>query len=428
MDSYVLAVEKPHQQGLTPKGSRLYLLEQLIQCSIHCWGSTRCPGVVMSRGGSCYLCPFVLLLLLMADDVSTSLAAASHVVPGTSVDSSAPEGGLLDFHMEPHLQSLKRKFESIDDIDDEFLDSEVVVTQPSPSCEDLPEQPSVSCEEVPAAAVPILDGQFSAAHQAFISADPIYNKWVPYIYQPLNGLRQSRGRFVRPIRAASMFSGCSSDKKVYDLFQLPVDWMFTNDNKVGAQSFMLSHFESQAKYHVIDAMDLFTESFDCLFNIEAVPVSKLTEEKLDVLFVSTSCKPFSKAQSKRHLGTTTHSDYACQDAFWHMLSILMPLSVIYEQVFGFALAESVDDPESPLAKFLSRIATEYPCYEAVTFFAQGSLYLSLLRHRVYVILVHKAAGGRMVVNKLIDYVKVTGANFGFLFVITLATFRIPCSW
>ena len=224
--------------------------------------------------------------------------------------------------------------------------------------------------------------------------DKVYLQWVPQIagvYRPLTSGRS----FRRKVRAACMYNGCWPERRVHELFGIPTHWLFTMDKKDSAIAFCLDNYADQADHHFTNAMDFVEHCVDgeCLWHNGRCGMST-DAGFLDVLYVSTSCKPYSMARvGRRSGGTTDHDDSSCVAAFLKVLVTLEPKCVLFEQVFGFALRESSQDPRSPLSKMLDEIRAKAPDYQIMVFFARGSTHMILDRHRVYICMVHNRHGG-----------------------------------
>ena len=236
---------------------------------------------------------------------------------------------------------------------------------------------------------------------------PVYKNWVPHVSGPLEKLRQKRGPWLRPLQCATLFGGLSPERKVAELFGIPCKWRFTLDKKDAAIAFSERNFE-RAEFHFVEALDIIgTDGARDLYSGVMVDLKRF-EGQIDVLLISTSCKPYSTVRSSRHSeGTEQHEDSRLQEVFHHVLKVVKPAAWIYEQVFGFALPESKKDTQSPLQKMLLRIETESPEYQPTVFFADGKLLAVLVRHRVYVVGTNVRAGGRISLEALKHIVKVS---------------------
>ena len=309
------------------------------------------------------------------------------------------------------------KINSIDDIDDglEFFDipEEAPDSGPAelPSPQAAPAPLSPDGMEMPETQPP--HPSMSGASSVDVGADPVYSKWVPDIRDPLKPLKAFRGPWKRPVRIASLFGGLGSERQVLKVFEVPTETILSCDKKKPAVAFQERHHK-RGEHHMLDATDLLEPGndnlqFRCLYHLFGMcALSAILPMLIDILFVSTSCCPFSRARTGRAQGTQSHDDIKCIEAFWLALSMLLPIACIFEQVVGFGLQESLRDPFSPLDKFLAKLKKDFPQYRIVVFFAEGSLWLALLRHRIYVIMVHTDAGGQEVVDALIEYVKAHG--------------------
>ena len=72
--------------------------------------------------------------------------------------------------------------------------------------------------------------------------------------------------------------------------------------------------------------------------------------------------------------------------------------VIFQEVYGFALAESTGEPTSALQKMLGRIKLRYPRYVNAVFICKGSLHSVMSWHRLYVVFVHEHCGGEITIT------------------------------
>ncbi len=225
--------------------------------------------------------------------------------------------------------------------------------------------------------------------------DPVYSEWVPYIDKPLEAMRDVRGDFLRDVNMATLFGGVSSERKCVQLFSIPHKWCFSCDKKATAIAFSDMNF-SRPDVHFIDGLD-FLESDEGRNLFEGNEMASLKQfvNAIDILFVSTSCRPFSSARSKRKSeGSANHEDMRLLDVFFRAVLIIKPGCIVFEQVFGFALSESVDDPVSPMQRFLERCEQELKEYEWATFAVDGDMYLIFVRHRIFIIFVRKDYGGK----------------------------------
>jgi hypothetical protein len=194
---------------------------------------------------------------------------------------------------------------------------------------------------------------------------------------------------------------------VAELFGVPCKWRFTLDKKDAAIAFSERNFE-RAEFHFVEALDIIgPDGAKDLYSGCMVDLKRF-EGHVGVLFISTSCKPYSTVRNSRHSGgTEQHEGAGPQEVFHHVLKVVKPAAWIYEQVFGFALPESRKDKESPLQKMMLRIETECPEFQATVCFADGKLLAVLVRHRVYVVGTNVRAGGRISLEAIKHIVKVS---------------------
>jgi len=108
------------------------------------------------------------------------------------------------------------------------------------------------------------------------------------------------------------------------------------------------------------------------------------------------CWPYTTCRTGRRSGTTEHAESDLQEAFLAGVEYGKPHLAIFEQVFGFAMAESREDSVSPLCKFLEACAERLPQYRIAVYVLNGSQYGVFHRRRLYLALVLDtiAEGGR----------------------------------
>ena len=127
---------------------------------------------------------------------------------------------------------------------------------------------------------------------------------------------------------------------------------------------------------------------------------------MDVLFVSTSCKPYSKARTGRRNGTAEHSDAGLVDAFIGIMKRFRPKAAVFEQVAGFAQPESKTNPDSPLMQLTLRVAEELPTYTIITFYSAGTVFLCVTRDRIFIVFLDEAQNPAVLLPALEQLVKV----------------------
>ena len=194
-----------------------------------------------------------------------------------------------------------------------------------------------------------IDEDAEQLHWRAMQADPVYKQWVPRLRKSVRPLADVAGPFTRRLKAASLFGACQSERKVLELMRVPVDWLFTCDKKPCTMCFSEDAF-SRADHHFMDAMS-FLENTDeliaeRLYHRGPCSLKDVPPMLLDLLFVSTSCRPYSKARTGRAAGTSDHDDVRCIDVFFVVFKHVKPKACLFEQVFGFAMAESKYDKES----------------------------------------------------------------------------------
>ncbi len=236
--------------------------------------------------------------------------------------------------------------------------------------------------------------------------DGIYSQWVGDIEEPLEPLKQMRGDFLEPINCATLFGGLSSERQVLKLHSVPNTWAFSSDKKHKAVAFGEANFPRPA-VHFMDALDfLDSDEGRDLFSGGELRDLKQFLNKVDILFVSTSCKPYSSARTgRKSRGTDDHDDVRLIKAFFKVAQSVVPGAIVFEQVYGFALSESKSEKKSPLQHFLADCDELLPDYRRAVFVIEGDLVLVFVRHRIYVIFIHNNYGGKASLDLLKAIVK-----------------------
>ena len=158
-------------------------------------------------------------------------------------------------------------------------------------------------------------------------------------------------------------------------------------------------FGELSEHVFINAQDFLTEkdgvlAGECMaHSFGQCTFEQLEEFQVDILFVTCSCRPYSKTTPGRGSGTFQHEDSWHIEAFFNVWKKTKAKAVIMEQVFGFALPESDKDRLSPLRKMLDRIETEFAAWSVTVYIAHGNTFLIFVRHRFYTVALHECGGG-----------------------------------
>ncbi len=239
-----------------------------------------------------------------------------------------------------------------------------------------------------------------------ILQDTVYRNWVPRIRGPLGVLKQLRGPFQRDVVCASLFDGMKSERQVLRLFSVPTKWLFSMEKKDAANNFAHHHFPLQDhEHHFLDARHFLDglgkgECFNHAFTL--CSLGEIAEFLIDILFVTCSCQPYSKAGKNRMKpgAVEAHAESYHLEVFYEIFRRVKAKAVVFENVFGFALATSINDPSSPMRKMLERLQQEFPDWSVGIFVVEGNVFLVLIRHRLFMVFVHTTAGGSEVIAML----------------------------
>ena len=90
--------------------------------------------------------------------------------------------------------------------------------------------------------------------------------------------------------------------------------------------------------------------------------------------------------------------------FLRFLVIVRPRTAVLENVHGFVLPESRDDPESPLKRLLSAAAELIPTYTVVPFLMPGNTFMHFIRRRVFVAFIDEGVGGSLAMDRMKRFV------------------------
>ena len=212
----------------------------------------------------------------------------------------------------------------------------------------------------------------------YIASDTVYRHWVPKISKPLTALVRLRGPFKRKVVCGSFFEGTGSERHMLKIFDVPTDWIFGCECKESAVAFSQHHFPPSEHEHLFtDARDFINGMKGECYNHDFAICSleDIAPYVVDILFITHSCRPYTKARKGRSQGVTEHEDYYHMEIFLNVFRKVRPKAFVYEQVFGFTLAESTEDSESPMNKLLKKLCEEFPGYHIATFAVQGNVFL-----------------------------------------------------
>lgn len=310
------------------------------------------------------------------------------------------------------------------------------VLEPCPEQPDLPplvheedECPRVVQEELRQPSTPA-----APAADDPILRDSVYRHWVPHIRDPLKALKELRGPFSRELVCASLFDGMRSERKVLQLFSIPTRWLFSMEKKDAAVALGHDQFppEDGQEHHFLDAAPfLGGTTGECMYHeFGQCDISEIEAFVIDVLFCTFSCQPYTKAGKNRMKpgAVESHKDAFHVDVLYQILRAVRPKAVVFENVFGYALATSTVDPQSPLNKMLAFLAAEFGEWSVGIFVAEGNTYMILIRHRLFIVMVHDCAGGSETIAMLRKVVEVPSCTYDMGCKKRILEFWIPMNY
>ncbi len=245
----------------------------------------------------------------------------------------------------------------------------------------------------------------------WVIRDSVYRHWVPKIKEALAPLVALRGPFTRDVICAAMFDGMRSERQVLKLFSVPTKWAFGMERKEAAVSMghALHPPKDDTEHHFLEAKSFVDGTCgECLYHeFQECDIASLDPFFIDVLFCTFSCWPYTKAKKDRMKpgSVQNHPDAFHLDVMYNILRTVKAKAVIFENVYGFCLSTSIEDSESPLKKMLKRVREEFPAWSISIFVTEGSTYLILIRHRLFLVFIHECAGGEEVVAMLRNVVE-----------------------
>ena len=177
------------------------------------------------------------------------------------------------------------------------------------------------------------------------------------------------------------------------------------DSKESCYNFTNDNLQTEPDHYFVAAEDMFTDedykdgdeevktSGKCANHAWAFCALVFKILLLDLFVAGISCRPFSMARGGRHTGTTSHGEVHLLWDFLRMLWRMQPKYALLENVFGFALPESVNDPLSPLRRLMQYMAEHAYPYVIRVYVLCTSGTLKWRRRRIYISFHHLRAGG-----------------------------------
>ena len=151
-------------------------------------------------------------------------------------------------------------------------------------------------------------------------ADRIYAQWVPDIENIVAPVKALRGKQLEPLGCATLFGGLSSERQNSKLFSIDARWHFTCDKKLASVAWSELNF-SRPTVHFMDGLD-FLQSAEGqnLFTPGQKQSLAQFRNKVDTLYVSSSCRPYAMSRSKRKsAGCEGHEDVRLLDSFFSVV-------------------------------------------------------------------------------------------------------------
>ena len=349
-------------------------------------------------------------------------------VPGSRGSSGLIVQALFKFQAQEALALLQRHRMDLDAWCDQFIDESEVEATAAPSTDramaipDVPPLPANAGGDVepplpplemsaePASMVEKVEATSSATvdiPEVEFSKPDIVDTWFPHISEPLAGVRDFRGRENQQCNGASMCTGMAPESKANERHKIDTKWHFMTDNKEAAFNFVMENCPTPERF-LVEAAELFTDEDNETESEEGAKCTArdamnaftwamffLPKLLLDIFVGGVTCRPFSAARTGRHAGTTDHPEAHLIWDFLRVLKWIQPRFACLEEVWGFAMPESVHDPISPLKRMLDYVVEQahtYPYFVRVYVVCTSTM-LRWKRRRLYITFFHHEAGG-----------------------------------
>ena len=238
----------------------------------------------------------------------------------------------------------------------------------------------------------------SSAHPPQKTEDSEKIVWFESVLRALAGCLTQRGGQSEPLRIASLCSGMAPENPICHNLGLQVRHLFTVDPKQHAFNFCQDNGPAR-EHHWLCMRELFgggrSLSGTCaLHGMQKCSAKEFTDLFLDILIAGISCKPYSRVRTGRMTGgSSSHKDADLVDWYVQALLLLRPKVGIMENVFGFCMRESTNNPRTPLESFLEVCALKLPDYAVMPVVLHGSVYHPVSRRRLFIIHAHESVGG-----------------------------------
>lgn len=190
--------------------------------------------------------------------------------------------------------------------------------------------------------------------------------WSPDILEPTLLVRRSRGKQLRPVRTASLFTGTAAGTAGFRGTGIAERSVFTCDNSVASWQWIRNHGPEHG-CHFLDARELIdTGSCYCVRHQQICQLADLDIQDLDEVEAGFACQPFSMSRSGRHEGTQEHPDYDLYAKTIRFVKRHQPKRCRLENVWGFMVPENRQGGRAPIYDLLDLCAQEVPNYPALS--------------------------------------------------------------
>ena len=222
--------------------------------------------------------------------------------------------------------------------------------------------------------------------------------------------RTCRGEQRRKVRVASAFTGLGPERPALDLAEIETEFVFGIENDSSALRFLTQNFCEHPYGHMFTCARDFANtagSGRCFIHSGTCTMT-VDKKLLDIVLAGFSCRPYAICRSGRFTtGTASHPESDLFEHFLRMMFQWQPSVFIMENVMGL-LQFCRQLGMTPIAAILKR-AQELGLmaeYSVRIVLADGRVFLSMKRRRVWLVWFHNRVGGKTAATRSMHFIKV----------------------
>eukprot|EP00929_Paragymnodinium_shiwhaense_P090474 TRINITY_DN50669_c0_g2_i2.p1 TRINITY_DN50669_c0_g2~~TRINITY_DN50669_c0_g2_i2.p1 ORF type:complete len:456 (+),score=59.28 TRINITY_DN50669_c0_g2_i2:192-1559(+) len=229
--------------------------------------------------------------------------------------------------------------------------------------------------------------------------------WTTPLMQTVDGVA-ALGSAARPLIVDSLCTGCCSEAVILQALKIPFEIQVACDPKCESWDFVKANFPGRCNHFFNNVRDVSEGCGGCRVHGQDCT---LPQVRPDIAFCGPPCQPYSR-QRKRGPDDDVreHKHYpVLQDEMLDYLSARRPHAVVIEEVVDITRAES--NGVSSLQRFVESVrALDLPEADRYTMAAlkfNGSEWMDLTRHRLYILMVNETSGGQRSLDAWKDKIK-----------------------